>query len=187
MKTSLRQAATPQHRSRPRGNDRPHLRALAVTSAVPSAALPDTPVMADFVSGFEASAWFGVVTPKNTPTEIIEKLNKEINAALADQRMNARFADLGAMAFPPGSPAEFGKFITHDTEKWGKVVKSAGIKIVNCTPAERHDELGTGCDWGLLSSSPGWQFASAEQAASERATHSAVASERLAVVMTPAL
>jgi tripartite-type tricarboxylate transporter receptor subunit TctC len=106
-----------------------NLRALAVTSAVPSAALPDTPVMADFVPGFEASAWFGVVTPKNTPTEIIEKLNEEINAALADQRMKARFADLGAMAFPPGSPAEFGKFITHDTEKWGKVVKSAGIKI----------------------------------------------------------
>jgi tripartite-type tricarboxylate transporter receptor subunit TctC len=106
-----------------------NLRALAVTSAVPSAALPDTPVMADFVPGFEASAWFGVVTPKNTPTEIIEKLNNEINAALADPRMKARFADLGAMAFPPGSPAEFGKFITRDTEKWGKVVKSAGIKI----------------------------------------------------------
>jgi len=81
----------------------------------------------DFVPGLEASIWQGVGAPKDTPSEIVEKLNKEINSALADPRMKARFADLGSTVFPT-SPAEFGKFIEDDTEKWGKVVKFAGIK-----------------------------------------------------------
>jgi tripartite-type tricarboxylate transporter receptor subunit TctC len=104
------------------------LRALAVTSASPSAALPGTPTMSDFLPGFEASGWFGIVAPKNTPAGIVDRLNKEVNAALADPIMKARFADLGASVFPPGSPTEFGKFIADETEKWGKVVKFAGIK-----------------------------------------------------------
>jgi tripartite-type tricarboxylate transporter receptor subunit TctC len=103
------------------------IRALAVTSAGRSDALPDLPTLADFVPGFEASNWWGVGAPKNTPAEIIRRLNQEINAALADPVIKARFADLGATVFP-GSPAEFGKFIADETERWGKVVKFAGIK-----------------------------------------------------------
>ena len=103
------------------------IRALAVTGAGRSDALPDLPTLADFVPGFEASNWWGVGAPKNTPAEIIRRLNQEINAALADPVIKARFADLGATEFP-GSPAEFGKFIADETEKWGKVVKFAGIK-----------------------------------------------------------
>jgi tripartite-type tricarboxylate transporter receptor subunit TctC len=104
------------------------IRALAVTSASRSDALPDLPTLADFVPGFEASFWTGVGAPKNTPVEIINKLNIEINAALADPAMKARFADLGATMYPPGSPAEFGKFIADETEKWGKVVRAANIR-----------------------------------------------------------
>jgi tripartite-type tricarboxylate transporter receptor subunit TctC len=85
--------------------------------------------MADFVPGLEASFWTGVGAPKNTPVEIIDKLNKDINAALVDPMMKARFADLGATMFPPGSPIDFGTFIADDTEKWAKVVKFAGIKV----------------------------------------------------------
>jgi tripartite-type tricarboxylate transporter receptor subunit TctC len=103
------------------------IRALAVTSAGRSDALPDLPTLADFVPGFEASNWWGVGAPKNTPAEIIRRLNQEINAALADPVIKARFADLGATVFP-GSPAEFGKFIADETERWGKVVKFAGIR-----------------------------------------------------------
>jgi tripartite-type tricarboxylate transporter receptor subunit TctC len=103
------------------------IRALAVTSAGRSDALPDLPTLADFVPGFEASNWWGVGAPKNTPAEIIRRLNLEINAALAETVIKARFADLGATVFP-GSPAEFGKFIADESEKWGKVVKFAGIK-----------------------------------------------------------
>jgi tripartite-type tricarboxylate transporter receptor subunit TctC len=103
------------------------LRALAVTTAARSDALPDIPTMADFVPGYEASGWFGVGAPRNTPVEIIDKLNKEINAGLADPKLKARFADLGGMVFP-GSPADFGKLISEEVEKWGKVVKFAGIK-----------------------------------------------------------
>ena len=77
--------------------------------------------------GYEASAWYGVGAPKNTPSEIVEKLNKEINAGLADPKMKARLADLGGTALP-GSPADFGKLIAEETEKWGKVIKFAGIK-----------------------------------------------------------
>jgi tripartite-type tricarboxylate transporter receptor subunit TctC len=103
------------------------LRALAVTTAVRSDALRDIPTMADFVPGYEVSLWFGIGAPRNTPVEITDKLNKEINAGLADPKLKARFADLGGMAFP-GSPADFGKLISEDAEKWGKVVKFAGIK-----------------------------------------------------------
>jgi tripartite-type tricarboxylate transporter receptor subunit TctC len=103
------------------------LRALAVTSPKRQAALPDLPAMAEFLPGYEAYGWYGIVAPKGTPAEIVEKLNKEINAALADGKMRERLTDLGCAVFA-GSPADFGKFIADDTEKWGKVVKLAGIK-----------------------------------------------------------
>ena len=103
------------------------LRALAVTTATRSPALPDVPTVAEFVPGYESSFWTGVGAPKNTPTEIVDKLNDEINSALADPKMKARLAELGATALP-GSPADFGKFIAEETEKWGKVVKFSGAK-----------------------------------------------------------
>jgi tripartite-type tricarboxylate transporter receptor subunit TctC len=103
------------------------LRALAVTTRVRAEALPDVPTVADFVPGYEASQWYGFGAPKNTPPEIIERLNKAVNAALADPRMKARLADFGGTVMP-GSPADFGKLIAEETEKWGKVVKFAGIK-----------------------------------------------------------
>jgi tripartite-type tricarboxylate transporter receptor subunit TctC len=103
------------------------LRPLAVTTAVRSEALPDLPTVGDFLPGYETSAWFGVGAPRNTPAAIIEKLNKEINAGLADPRMKARFADLGAAVFM-GSPADFSKFIADETEKMAKVIKFAGMK-----------------------------------------------------------
>ncbi len=103
------------------------LRPLAVTTTARSEALPDTPVLADTVPGYEASAWFGAGAPKGTPSEIIEKLNKEINAALSDPKMQARLADLGGMLMA-GSPADFGKIIVEETEKWAKVVKFSGAK-----------------------------------------------------------
>ncbi len=105
------------------------LRALAVTTVARSETLPDLPTVSDFVPGYEASSWHGIGVPKNTPAEIIDKLNKETNAALADPRMKARLVDLGG-TFLSGSPAEFGKFIVDETEKWGKVVKFAGIKPI---------------------------------------------------------
>ena len=104
------------------------LRALAVTTSTHSEALPDLPVVADFLPGFEASFWCGVVLPKNTPVQIIDKLNYEINAGLADPKMRARFADLGGTGIP-GTPAEFGKFLTNDTERWAKVVKFSGAQV----------------------------------------------------------
>jgi tripartite-type tricarboxylate transporter receptor subunit TctC len=103
------------------------LRALAVTSATRSDELPDIPTVGEFVPGYEASAWFGVGAPKATPAEVIGKLNKEINAALADPKMKARLADLSGTVLV-GSPADFGKFIADETEKWAKVIKFAGIK-----------------------------------------------------------
>ena len=103
------------------------LRALAVTTATRSPVLPDIPTVSDFVPGYEASSWHGVGVPKDTPAEIIDKLNKEINAALTDPKFKARLADLGGTALP-GSPADFGKFIADETEKWAKVVKFAGLK-----------------------------------------------------------
>ena len=103
------------------------LRPLAVTTTTRWEGLPDIPTVDDFVSGYEASAWAGFGAPKNTPTEIVDKLNKEVNAALADPKMKARLADLGG-AVLPGSPADFGKLIADETEKWGKVVKFTGMK-----------------------------------------------------------
>jgi tripartite-type tricarboxylate transporter receptor subunit TctC len=104
------------------------LRALAVTTASRSEALPDIPTVGEFVPGFEASTFFGLGAPKNTPTEIIDKLNKEINAALADPKIKARLADMGAKVLP-GSPADFGKFIAEETEKWANVIRAAHIKV----------------------------------------------------------
>jgi tripartite-type tricarboxylate transporter receptor subunit TctC len=103
------------------------LRALAVTTAKRSDALPDIPTVGEFLPGYEASNWYGVGIPKNTPAEIIDKLNKEINAGLADPKMKARLADFGGAPLV-GSPADFGKLIADDTEKWGKVIRSANIK-----------------------------------------------------------
>jgi tripartite-type tricarboxylate transporter receptor subunit TctC len=103
------------------------LRALAVTTATRSPVLPDIPTVAEIVPGYESSFWTGVGAPRNTPADIVEKLNKEINVALADPKMRARLADLGGTPLP-GSPAQFGKLIVDETEKWGKVIKFAGIK-----------------------------------------------------------
>jgi tripartite-type tricarboxylate transporter receptor subunit TctC len=103
------------------------LRALAVTTATRSEALPDVPTVGDFLSGFEASVWLGIGAPRNTPSEIIDKLNKEINAGLADPKIKARFANLGSTVLP-GSPADFGKLIADETEKWAKVIREANIK-----------------------------------------------------------
>ena len=103
------------------------LRALAVTTATRSDALPGIPTVDEFVPGYEASSWYGVGAPKATPAEIIEKLNKEINAGLADPKIKARLADLGGDVLAL-SPADFGKLIAEETEKWGTVVKFTGIK-----------------------------------------------------------
>jgi tripartite-type tricarboxylate transporter receptor subunit TctC len=103
------------------------LRALAVTSAGRSELLPDVPTVGDFVRGYETSGWQGVGAPKSTPVEIIDKLNKEINAGLADPKIKARVADMGGTVLA-GSPATFGKLIADETEKWGKVVKFSGAK-----------------------------------------------------------
>jgi tripartite-type tricarboxylate transporter receptor subunit TctC len=103
------------------------LRALAVTTATRSEVLPDLPTVADFVPGYEASAWYGVGVPKGTPDDIIDKLNKEINAILAEPKAKARLTDLGASLLA-GSPADFGKLVADETEKWGKVVKFSGAK-----------------------------------------------------------
>ena len=103
------------------------LRALAVTAATRSEALPDLPTVGEFVPGYEASNWFGVGAPKATPAAIVEQLNKEINASLADPKLKARLTDLGGTPLV-GSPADFGKLIAEETEKWGKVVKFTGIK-----------------------------------------------------------
>jgi tripartite-type tricarboxylate transporter receptor subunit TctC len=98
-----------------------------VTTATRSEALPDTPTGADFVPGYEAGGWDGLGVSKNTHAEIIDKLNKEINAALADPKITARLADLGGNILA-GSPGDFGKLIAEETDKWGKVVKFANIK-----------------------------------------------------------
>jgi tripartite-type tricarboxylate transporter receptor subunit TctC len=103
------------------------IRPLAVTTTSRSELLPDLPTVGDFVPGYEASSWYGAGAPKNTPVEIINKLNKEINAGLDDPKMKARLADLG-VAVIQTSPAGFGKFIVDETEKWGKVVQAANIK-----------------------------------------------------------
>jgi tripartite-type tricarboxylate transporter receptor subunit TctC len=103
------------------------VRALAVTTATRSDALPDIPTMGEFVPGYEASIWYGVGAPKDTPADIVEKLNKEINAGLADPKIKARLADLGGAVLAL-SPADFEKLIAAETEKWAKVIKFMGIK-----------------------------------------------------------
>jgi len=103
------------------------LRALAVTTATRSDALPDIPTMAEFVPGYEATAWFGVGAPKNTTSQVVDKLNETINAGLADTKIKAQLADLGGTPLV-GSPADFGKFIAEETEKWAKVVKFSGAR-----------------------------------------------------------
>ena len=103
------------------------LRALALTSAHRFEALPDLPTIGEHVPGYEASTWYGVVAPRNTASAIIDSLNKETNAGLADARLKAQFSELGAEVFP-GSPADFGKLIAAETEKWSKVIRAANIK-----------------------------------------------------------
>lgn len=103
------------------------LRPLAVTTATRSELLPNVPAMTDFVPGYEMSTWYGIGAPKNTPAEVIDKLNKEINAVLADPTLKARLTELGGMVLP-GSPADFGKLIVDETEKWGKVIRAADIR-----------------------------------------------------------
>lgn len=104
--------------------------ALAVTSAIRSAEFPDVPTVSEFLPGYEASAWFGVGAPKNTPVEVVDRLNKEINAGLADPKVQARLADLGGASLV-GSPEEFHKLIADETDKWSKVIRFAGIKLVD--------------------------------------------------------
>ncbi len=104
------------------------LRALAITAATRTEVLPDLPTVGEFVQGYEASSWYGVGVPKGTPTDIIDKLNREINAGLADPKIKARLADLGGTVFS-GSSADFGKFIADETEKWAMVIRAANIKL----------------------------------------------------------
>jgi tripartite-type tricarboxylate transporter receptor subunit TctC len=104
------------------------LRALAVTTPVRSEILPDLPTVSEFLPGFEASNWFGIAAPKSTPPDIVDKLNKEINLALAEPKIKARLADLGAAPLV-GSPADFEKFMAAEAAKWGKVIRTTGIKV----------------------------------------------------------
>ena len=103
------------------------LRALAVTTTARSPALPEVPAMSEFVPGYEASSWLGVGVPKNTPTEIINTLNREVNAGIGDPKIKERFADLGSTVVA-GSPSDFAQQILDETEKWGKVIRAANIK-----------------------------------------------------------
>ena len=104
------------------------MRALAVTSAKRLDVLPDLPTVGDFVPGYETSNWFGIGAPRNTPTEIVDRLNKEVNAGLADSKLKGRFFDLGGSPLVL-SPAEFGKLFADETEKWAKVVNFSGAKL----------------------------------------------------------
>jgi len=103
------------------------LRALGIATKTHQAALPDVPTVAEFVPGYEASFWTGIAAPKGTPPEIVDKLNKAVNAGLDDPNVKARFAEWGATALA-GSPADFAKFVAEETEKWGKVIRAANIK-----------------------------------------------------------
>jgi tripartite-type tricarboxylate transporter receptor subunit TctC len=103
------------------------LRALAVTTTTRLEALADIPAVSEVVPGYEASGWYGIGAPKDTPVEIVDRVNREVNAALADPGMKARFDDLGCTVLP-GSPADFGKLLAADTEKWAKVIRAANIK-----------------------------------------------------------
>jgi tripartite-type tricarboxylate transporter receptor subunit TctC len=104
------------------------LRPLAVTIATRSELLPDIPTIGDFVPGYEASGWLGFGAPKNTPAAVVDRLNNEINSAISDAAIKARLVDLGGSVLPPSSPADFGKLIADETEKWGKVIRAANIK-----------------------------------------------------------
>jgi tripartite-type tricarboxylate transporter receptor subunit TctC len=104
-----------------------NVRALAVTTMTRNPAMPDLPTVAEFLPGYESSAWYGVSAPKGIPADIVEKLNKEINAALSDPRLGARLADLGGIPLQ-GSSADFGKLIAEETEKWAKVIRAANLK-----------------------------------------------------------
>jgi len=106
------------------------LRALGVTTAKRSDALPDVPTVAETVPGYEASAWFGVGVPKGTPPDVIDKLNKEVNAALQDEKVKAKLAELGGVLIP-GTPADFGKVVAEETDKWAKVIKSAHVPLMD--------------------------------------------------------
>jgi tripartite-type tricarboxylate transporter receptor subunit TctC len=101
---------------------------LAVTSAARWPALPDVPTATEFIPGYLAESWYGAGLPRNTPAEVVDKLNREINAGLADAKIAARIVELGATV-QPGSPADFGRMIAEETEKWGKVVKAAGARV----------------------------------------------------------
>src|SRR5262249_45755568 len=103
------------------------LRPLAVTSRTPSQVLNGVPTVSETIPGFEASSWYGIGAPKNTPAEIVERLNKEINAALADPRVLQRLSELGVSPIA-GSPTDFGKLVAEETEKWGKVIRATNIK-----------------------------------------------------------
>jgi tripartite-type tricarboxylate transporter receptor subunit TctC len=103
------------------------IRPLAVTAAARVDVLPDLPLVADYVPGYEASAWYGIVGPKGTPAEVVDRLNREVNAILAEPDKKKQFADLGASLLP-GTPADFAKLLADETEKWGKVIRFAGIK-----------------------------------------------------------
>jgi tripartite-type tricarboxylate transporter receptor subunit TctC len=106
------------------------LRALGVTTAMRSDALPDVPTVAETVPGYEASAWFGMGVPKGTPRAVIDKLNKEVNAALADPKIKARLVELGGIPIEGSTPDDFGKVIAHETDKWAKVIKSANVPLM---------------------------------------------------------
>ena len=103
------------------------LRALGVTTAARSDLLPDLPAVGEFVPGYEVSSWFGIGAPKHTPTNIVDLLNVTINAGLSDPKLKAQLTDLSATVLP-GTPADFGKFIADETEKWRKLIQAAGIK-----------------------------------------------------------
>jgi tripartite-type tricarboxylate transporter receptor subunit TctC len=103
------------------------MRALGVTTEHRLAVFPNVPAMAEFLPGFEASGWYGVAGPKDLPSEIVERLNKEINAGLTDAKVKERLADLGCLVVA-GTPSDFAKFVIGETEKWGKVIRTAGIK-----------------------------------------------------------
>ena len=105
------------------------LRALAVTPAARSEAIPDVPSIVEFVPGYDAGDWYGIGAPRETPTAIVDMLNKEINTLLADPKMKARLADLGMTAQISAAPADYAKFIAAETEKWSKVVKFSGAKV----------------------------------------------------------
>jgi tripartite-type tricarboxylate transporter receptor subunit TctC len=103
------------------------MRALAVSTSKRLDVLPEVPAMAEFLPGYEASGWYGVAAPKDTPTEIVEKLNKEINAGFAEPAISKRLADLGCLVYP-GTPADMSKYVAGEIDKWSKVIKAAGIK-----------------------------------------------------------